>query len=73
MAHIIDVDQLNNAQRIELANYLWDCVEGVENNLSVSEWHKEILDERINNKTSDTSKLKTWDEVREELKVKHKL
>lgn len=73
MAHIIDVDQLNNAQRIELANYLWDSIEGVENNLSVSEWHKEILDERINNKTSDTSKLKTWDEVREELKVKYKL
>jgi putative addiction module component (TIGR02574 family) len=73
MALLIDIEKLNTQERLELANYLWDSIEHPKHELIVSDWHKEILDERIENKTVDTSKLKTWGALKLELTQKHNL
>lgn len=48
-------------------------IENSKHELVVSDWHKEVLDERIENKTVDTSKLKTWGALKLELTQKHNL
>ncbi len=73
MALLIDIEKLNTQERLELANYLWDSIEHPKKDLIVSDWHKEVLDERIENKTVDTSKLKTWGALKLELTQKHNL
>lgn len=73
MALLIDIEKLSTQERLELANYLWDSIENPKNELIVSDWHKEILDERIENKTLDTTKLKTWGTLKLELAQKHNL
>lgn len=73
MAQLIDIEKLNTQERLELANYLWDSIENTKNEFIISDWHKEILEERIENKTLDTNKLKTWDVLKLELTQKHKL
>lgn len=73
MALLIDIEKLNTQERLELANYLWDSIENPKKDLIVSDWHKEVLDERIENKTVDTSKLKTWGALKLELTQKHNL
>lgn len=73
MAQLIDIEKLNTQERLELANYLWDSIENTKNEFIISDWHKEILEERIDNKTLDTNKLKTWDMLKLELTQKHKL
>ncbi len=73
MALLIDIEKLNTQERLELANYLWDSIENPKNEMIVSDWHKEVLDERIENKTVDTSKLKTWAALKLELTQKHNL
>ena len=73
MAILIDIEKLNTQERLELANYLWDSIENPKKNLIVSDWHKEVLDERIENKTLNTTKLKTWSALKLELTQKHNL
>lgn len=73
MALLIDIEKLNTQERLELANYLWDSIENPKHELIVSDWHKEVLDERLENKTVDTSKLKTWGALKLELTQKHNL
>ncbi len=73
MALLIDIEKLNTQERLELANYLWDSIENPKKDLIVSDWHKEVLDERIENKTVDTSKLKTWGALKLKLTQKHNL
>jgi hypothetical protein len=48
-------------------------IENPKHELVVSDWHKEVLDERIENKTLDTTKLKTWSTLKLELTQKHNL
>jgi putative addiction module component (TIGR02574 family) len=73
MALLIDIEKLNTQERLELANYLWDSIENPKHELIVSDWHKEVLDERIENKTLDTTKLKTWGALKLELTQKNNL
>lgn len=73
MALLIDIEKLNTQERLELANYLWDSIENPKKDLIVSDWHKEVLDELMENKTVDTSKLKTWGALKLELTQKHNL
>lgn len=73
MALLIDIEKLNTQERLELANYLWDSIENAKNESTVSDWHIEVLEERIKNKTTDTSKLKNWDTLKLEIVQKHNL
>ena len=73
MAHIIDIDKLTIGERLKLANYLWDSVEESKTVLDISDWHKEVIDERIENRTEDTNKLKTWEMLYSELTKKYNL
>jgi putative addiction module component (TIGR02574 family) len=73
MALLIDIEKLNSQERLELANYLWDSIKNPKHELIVSDLHKEVLDERIENKTLDTTKLKTWGALKLELTQKHNL
>lgn len=73
MAHIIDIDKLTIGERLKLANYLWDSVEDSKTELDISDWHKEVIEERIANRTEDTSKLKSWEILYSELTKKYNL
>jgi putative addiction module component (TIGR02574 family) len=73
MAILIDIEKLNTQERLELANYLWDSIENPKNETSISDWHKDVLDERIEYKTIDTTKLKTWEMLKLSLTQKHNL
>lgn len=73
MALLIDIEKLNTQERLELANYLWDSIENPKNESTISDWHIEVLEERMKNKTTDTSKLKTWNTLKLELLQKHNL
>lgn len=73
MALLIDIEKLNTQERLELANYLWDSIENPKIESAVSDWHIEVLEERMKNKTTDTSKLKTWDKLKLELVQKYNL
>jgi putative addiction module component (TIGR02574 family) len=73
MALLIDIEKLNTQERLELANYLWDSIENSRNEFVISDWHKEVLDERIENKTFDSTELKTWSALKLELTQKHNL
>jgi putative addiction module component (TIGR02574 family) len=73
MAHIIDIDKLNTEERLKLANYLWDSIEDSKTELDISDWHKDIIDKRIENRTEDTSKLKPWDTLYFDITKKHNL
>lgn len=71
MTILIAIEKLNNQERLELANYLWNSIKNPKNESAISDWHIEVLEERIKNKTTDTSKLKTWDTLKLELVQKH--
>ena len=68
---MIEIEKLNTQERLELANYLWDSIKNPKNESVISDWHIEVLEKRIKNKTTDTSKLKTWDTLKLELVQKH--
>ena len=73
MAHIIDLDKLTIGERLKLANYLWDSIEDTGTELDISDWHKEVIDERIANRNEDTDKLKSWEILYSELTKKYDL
>lgn len=73
MALLIDIEKLNTQERLELANYLWDSIKNPKNESTISDWHIEVLEERMKNKTTNTNKLKSWDTLKLEIAQKHNL
>lgn len=51
-------------ERLELAESLWLSVERSAADLPVPDWHKSLLDERIEAAKKDPEGWLTWDEVK---------
>jgi len=61
-----DIDKYSNAEKIILAEQLWDSVS--KNELEISADIKNELDIRLHNLEEGKTQLYTWDEVRAHIK-----
>ena len=62
----IEIDTYSDAEKIILAEQLWDSVS--KENLTLSEEVKAELDSRLKNLEDKKTKLFSWNEVKEHLK-----
>jgi putative addiction module component (TIGR02574 family) len=62
----IEIDTYSDAEKIILAEQLWDSVS--KENLTLSEEVKAELDSRLKNLEDKNTKLFSWKEVKEHLK-----
>lgn len=62
----IEIDTYSDAEKIILAEQLWDSVS--KENLTLSEEVKTELDSRLKNLEDKKTKLFSWNEVKEHLK-----
>jgi putative addiction module component (TIGR02574 family) len=62
----IEIDTYSDAEKIILAEQLWDSVS--KENLTLSEEVKAELDSRLKNLENKKMKLFSWNEVKEHLK-----
>lgn len=61
-----DLDKYSNAEKIILAEQLWDSVS--KDDLEISDDVKKELDSRLKNLEEGKTELYTWDEVKAHLK-----
>ncbi len=61
-------DDLPVYEQIEDVQSLWDRIAATPVNVSVPEWHREILDERLKEYEANPSAGESWDMVRERLR-----
>ena len=61
-----DLDRYSNAEKIILAEQLWDSVS--KNDVEISEEVKKELDIRLQNLEEGKTELYSWDEVKAHLK-----
>ena len=52
-------------ERMRLAQDLWESVAGREDEVSMPDWHRAILDERLDEAEREPGVGKPWNEVRE--------
>jgi putative addiction module component (TIGR02574 family) len=62
-----DLDRYSNAEKIILAEQLWDSVS--KNDMEISEEVKKELDIRLQNLEEGKNELYTWDEVKTHIKT----
>lgn len=58
------IQELSNAERILLAEELWDSVTKDDNLFNLSEAQKQLLDLRLNQYLSDKNAGASWDDVK---------
>ena len=64
---IKDIEQYSNAEKIILAEQLWDSVS--KKNIDISDEVKQELDDRLKNLEEGRTTLYTWAEVKAEIKA----
>jgi putative addiction module component (TIGR02574 family) len=62
-----DLDRYSNAEKIILAEQLWDSIS--KKDIEISDEIKKELDIRLQNMEEGKTKLYTWDEVKSRLKT----
>ena len=61
-----DLDNYSNAEKIILAEQLWDSVS--KNDIQISDRVKKELDNRLQNLEEGNTELYSWDEVKAQMK-----
>ena len=61
--------KLNRDEKIKLVQTLWDNIAQEQNDIEIPQWHKELLDERMQNIQNGRTKFKSWEEVKKKYKV----
>ena len=64
----IDIQKLSQAERILLAEKLWDSVAANQDQLEVTESQKQLLEERLAAYTASPNEGTSWEEVKKEMK-----
>jgi putative addiction module component (TIGR02574 family) len=59
--------ELPAAEKIELAQMLWESLEPEEACLAIPDWQRQILDERLSDLANHPDDEQTWEEVKAEL------
>ncbi len=60
-------DRLSIEERIDYVQALWDQVSSDPSTVSVPEWHRDVLDKRMERQRTDPEKGNPWPVVRERL------
>jgi putative addiction module component (TIGR02574 family) len=64
---IAEIRKLPLAEKLQLMEGLWDDLRSRAEDISVPEWHKELLDTRRHAVESGQEKVLEWDEVKNSL------
>ncbi|QUS59240.1 addiction module protein [Synechocystis sp. PCC 7339] len=65
----VEISQLSIAERIQLAEDLWDSILDCDDKLFLTDAQKQELDSRLANYQQDTTTGSSWDEVRQRLGI----
>ena len=63
----LEISELSIAERIQLAEDLWDSILDSQDELSLSEAQKQELDRRLEQYQRDPTAGSTWEEVKQRL------
>jgi putative addiction module component (TIGR02574 family) len=63
-------DDLSVDEQIEYVQSLWDRIAASPEQVPVTRWHREILDERLKDYEASPNAGESWDVVREQLQDK---
>jgi putative addiction module component (TIGR02574 family) len=63
----VDISQLSVAERIQLAEDLWDSISGQEEEVTLSEAQQQELDRRLASYQQNPANGSTWEEVKKRL------
>jgi putative addiction module component (TIGR02574 family) len=67
-----DIQKLSVAERIILAEKIWDSIPENSEELTISAADKKKLDSRIGKLNSGTAKTMSWSELKDKLRVRRK-
>jgi len=62
-----EIEQLTIAERVQLAEEIWDSIAATPEQLPLTEAQRSELDRRLGLFQSDRSQTTPWDEIREKL------
>jgi putative addiction module component (TIGR02574 family) len=65
MTEIKDILKLSVNDRIHLVQTIWDSISKDTENLDISDYQKEVLDERLEAHESNPDELVSWEELKE--------
>jgi putative addiction module component (TIGR02574 family) len=63
----VEISQLSIAERIQLAEDLWDSISEQQDELPLTDAQQQELDRRLENYQQDTTLGSTWEEVKQRL------
>ncbi len=63
-------DELSIDEQLAYVQSLWDRIAATPDRVSVPEWHREILDERLKEHEANPDDGESWDVVRDQLRDK---
>ena len=63
-------DELSVDEKIDYLQSLWDRIAATPEAIRVSDWHREILDERLKDLEADPAAGDSWEVVQERLRKK---
>ena len=67
-----EINRMSLAQKLILAQDIWDFIALEGNKLAMPEWQKNELKKRYDQYNQGAMELHDWQEVHQELRVKHK-
>ena len=66
---IDEIKQLDITERILLVEEIWDSIAQEQEQVSLSEYEKKVLDERLASLENDQDDLMSWNELKSKIKV----
>jgi putative addiction module component (TIGR02574 family) len=63
-------DELSTDEKLDYVQSLWDRIAAQPEAVPVPDWHRQVLDDRLNSYKANPSEGKPWDEVRQEVLAK---
>ena len=60
-------DEMSVEEKIDYVQALWDRIAANESQVSVPEWHREVLDERLAEYRANPAEGRSWEEVEADL------
>jgi len=65
---IDEIKQLDITERILLVEEIWDSIAKEQDHLNISEYEKQVLDERLASLAEEPDKLISWNEIKNKLR-----
>jgi len=63
-------DELTVEEKLDYVQSLWDRIAAKPEAVPVPDWHLQVIEERMNENQANSRAARSWDEFREELRVK---